>query len=227
MKASNIKIHLLFFSLVIVSYFNSCQTPLPFHNEADRQQQAKEILSNAYSNSVASRFEKDPFLASYIEEYLRNNGRQLASKDVVETLIQESKKNQYDPIFLMAIIKTESHFRPNVIGSAGEIGLMQIKPDTAKWICDKKGLKWKGKEALKDPHYNIEIGALYFKYLKKSLKSKAAHYITAYNTGLGNLSRIPAAEVKENVYFSKVLRNYLSIYKDLDKIKSNRRLAKN
>ncbi len=220
------KIHFLVFLLVGTSYFNSCQSPLSRHNEEHRQQQAREILSGAYSASVASRFEKDPFLASYIEEYLNNKSRQLASRDVVETLIEESRKNQYDPIFLMAIIKTESHFKPDAIGSAGEIGLMQIKPDTAKWICEKKGIKWKGKNSLKDPHYNIEVGALYFKYLKKSLKSKAASYISAYNMGINNLSRVPSSEIKNNVYFSKVLYNYLSIYKDLEKIKTNRRISK-
>ncbi|MBC7753163.1 MAG: lytic transglycosylase domain-containing protein [Moraxellaceae bacterium] len=226
MRALNIKIQFLVFSLVIVSYFNSCRSPQPLHNEADRQQQAKEILNNAYSNSPASRFETDAFLSSYIEEYLRKNGRQLASADVVKTLIEVSRINQYDPIFLMAIIKTESQFRPHAIGSAGEIGLMQIKPDTAKWICEKKGMKWKGKNSLKNPQYNIEVGALYFKYLKKSLRSRAASYITAYNTGMGQLSRMPSSEVKNNVYFSKVLYNYLSIYKELEEIKANRQISK-
>ncbi len=226
MRASNIKIHLLVFLLVIVSYLNSCQSPQPIHSEADRQQHAREILNNAYSSSPASRFEADPFFASYIEEYLRKNGRQLVSQDVVKTLIEVSRDNQYDPIFLMAIIKTESHFKPNAIGSAGEIGLMQIKPDTAKWICEKKGLEWKGKNSLKDPRYNIEIGASYFKYLKKSLKSKAASYIAAYNMGINKLSRVPSSEVKNNAYFSKVLYNYLSIYKDLEKIKNDRRISK-
>ena len=226
MGSINLKIHFLVFSLVIVSFFNSCRSPQPLHNEADRQQQAKEILNHAYSNSAASRFEQDAFLSSYIEEYLEKNGRQLASQEVVKTLIEVSRLNQYDPIFLMAVIKTESQFKPDAIGSAGEIGLMQIKPDTAKWICEKKGMKWKGKNSLKDPQYNIEVGALYFKYLKKSLKSRAESYITAYNTGMGQLSRIPAAEVKNNVYLSKVLYNYLSIYKELEKIKANRRLSK-
>lgn len=226
MQTSNSKIHLLVFLLVVVSYFNSCQSPGPIHSEADRQQHAREILNNAYSNSAASLFETDPFFSSYIEEYLRKNGRQLASQDVVKTLIDVSRDHQYDPIFLLAIIKTESHFKPNAVGSAGEIGLMQIKPDTAKWICDKKGLVWKGNNSLKDPSYNIEVGASYFKYLKKSLKSKAASYISAYNMGINKLSRVPASEVKNNVYFSKVLYNYLSIYKDLEKIKTNRRISK-
>ncbi len=219
------KIKTLVFSLAVIFIFNSCQSPRPFHNETDRQMQAKEILSSNYANSVASRFEKDPLLASYIELYLKANSPQLASQDVVRSLIVESKKNQYDPIFLMAIIKTESQFRPNIIGSAGEIGLMQIKPDTAEWICGKKGIPWKGKNSLKDPQYNIEVGSLYFKYLKNSLKSKAAAYIAAYNMGLGNLSRLPSSEVKSNVYFSKVLSNYLGIYNELDKIREKQRFA--
>lgn len=220
----NTKVPFLIFSLGAVSFFYSCQSPKPRHNEEDRQRQAKEILDQRYSDSAAARFEKDPFLASYIEEYLKSNGRELASQDVVQTLIEISKKNQYDPIFLMAIIKTESQFRPNIIGSAGEIGLMQIKPDTAQWICQKKGVKWKGKNSLKDPHYNIEVGALYFKYLKKSLKSKAALYITAYNAGINNLSRMPASRGKSNIYFSKVLNNYLDIYKELEKIRHDRQI---
>lgn len=226
MHTSKNKIHLLVFLIVTVSYFNSCQSPRPIHSEVDRQQHAREILNGDYSNSPASRFEEDTFFASYIEEYLKVNGRQLASQDVVKTLIDVSRDNQYDPIFLMAIIKTESHFKPNAVGSAGEIGLMQIKPETAKWICEKKGLVWKGKNSLKDPNYNIEVGASYFKYLKKSLKSKAASYIAAYNMGINKLGRVPSSEVKNNVYFSKVLYNYLSIYKDLEKIKANRRITK-
>lgn len=223
MNALKTKMNFVIFFLVSVSFFNSCQSIKPIHDEQDRQQHAKEILNETYSKSAASRFEKDPMLASYIEEYLRFNGRELASHDVVRALIEVSKQNQYDPIFLMAIIKTESHFRPNTIGSAGEIGLMQIKPATAQWICEKQGMKWRGNSFLKDPQYNIEVGALYFKYLKKSLKSKAALYITAYNSGINNLSRNPASDGKTSAYFSKVLGNYLNIYKELEKIRSARK----
>lgn len=225
MTTFKMKMNFVIFLLVAVSFFNSCQGTKAVHNEDDRQQHAKEILTESYSKSVAARFEKDLLLASYVEEYLRKNGRELASREVARALIEVSRQNQYDPIFLMAIIKTESQFKPNTIGSAGEIGLMQIKPTTAQWICEKKGIKWRGDSYLKDPHYNIEVGALYFKYLKKSLKSKAALYITAYNTGINNLNRSPASERKTSAYFTKVLNNYLGIYKDLEKIKSLRKTS--
>lgn len=224
MNTSRVKIHFLLFLLVLTSYFNSCQSPHVRHNEADRQSQAREILKQAYDGSVASRFEKDPFFADYIEHYLKMHSRQLAGAEIVKTLLEVSQKNKYDPIFLLAIIKTESQFNPLALGSAGEIGLMQIKPETAKWICAQQGMKWKGKNALKNPHYNLEIGALYFKYLKKSLRSQASKYITAYNTGIGKLSRMPSQHIEKNRYFSKVLFNYLSIYQELEKIKMKLRV---
>ena len=220
MQKSNIKIHLFVFLLVVISYFNSCQSPRLLHSEIDRKQQAQDILKDSYLDSVAARFEDDPFLSDHIEKYLTKNGRQLPTRELVKTIIKVSRENKYDPVFILAIIKTESQFKPHAIGAAGEIGLMQIKPDTAQWICEKKGLKWRGAQSLKDPHYNIEVGALYFKYLKKSLKSQAVSYIVAYNMGINKLSRVPASEVKKNVYFSKVLNNYLSIYHDLERIKN-------
>lgn len=223
MKTFRRKIQLVIFLIVMNLSFYSCQSPNAIHSEEGRRQHAKEILNRDYSKSVASRFENDPQLTSYMEEYLKNNGSELTGKDIVKTLVEISKKNQYDPIFLMAVIKTESQFRPNVIGSAGEIGLMQIKPDTAKWICEKKGIKWKGKNSLKDPHYNIEVGALYFKYLRRSLKSKTAHYVIAYNRGIGSFYRLPASDIKTNQYLSKVMNNYLNIYNDLEKIKTSRK----
>lgn len=217
---SKIKTSSLIFFLVMISSTFSCQSQKFRHDEKERQNHAKEILNQNYSGSPAARFENDPELATYMEEYLKKTGPQLANKEVVQTLLETSNSNQYDPIFLMAVIKTESQFRPRIIGSAGEIGLMQIKPDTAEWMCRKQGVKWKGKESLKDPNYNIQIGALYFKYLKKSLKSKAALYIAAYNSGPARLSRMPASSKRNHPYFSKVLMNYLDIYKDLERIKN-------
>lgn len=219
------KVRLFIFLLVISNFFFSCQNPKLRHNEEGRQSQAREILKQDYSRSPASRFENDPEFATYMEEYLEAAGTKLAGKEIVKTLLETSHTNHYDPIFLLAVIKTESEFRPGIIGNAGEVGLMQIKPDTAEWICQKQGVKWKGKEALKDPSYNIQIGALYFKYLKKSLKSKAAHYITAYNSGIGNLSRMPASSKENHPYFSKVLSNYLGIYENLEKIKLKKKLT--
>ncbi len=184
-----------------------------------RSSHAQEILSDRGGENVKE-FDGDVKFIRYIENYVRKQNRKIDAKSFTETLLRVSKNHSYDPIFILAVIQTESSFKAGAIGSAGEIGLMQIKPDTAKWICEKNNIEWRGAQALKDPEYNILVGAHYFHYLKNTLKSKGMKYINAYNMGLGSLKRMPTSNLKKHPYFPKVVGNYLSIYSVLRKIKS-------
>lgn len=65
---------------------------------------------------------------------------------------------------LYAVIKTESDFESNKLSEDGEIGLMQISPDTLKWLLT---LTKEEQEAgiLYDPETNIRYGAYMMSYL--------------------------------------------------------------
>ena len=182
-----------------------------------RNHHAKELLPSFVSADEIRAFNGDNQFNKYISNYIQNNSA-LDSKKLTRSLVKLSRENSYDPIFLLAIIKTESKFNPNAIGSHGEIGLMQIKPDTAEWICKKLGIHWRGAQALKDPAYNVMVGSYYFKYLKKVLNSKSLKYISAYNMGLGALKRKTS---KQYPYFDRVIENYLAIYSELKLIKQS------
>ncbi len=155
-----------------------------------------------------------------IKAYIHSENADLDADKLAQAIINASSKYNYDPIFLLAIIKTESRFNPNAVGTAGEIGLMQIKPSTAEWIAKKKKFPWVNKEELFNPEYNIHLGALYFKYLKKSMNSKASDYIAAYNMGPANLRRLPADDTKAPAYFERVIKNYISIYQSFENTNS-------
>ncbi|MBY0555247.1 lytic transglycosylase domain-containing protein [bacterium] len=186
-----------------------------------RENHAEELLgSKAQNDATIKSFDGDAKFARYIASYLKKRNKKIDAEKFTQVLMNLSKEQSYDPIFLLAVIKTESSFNANAIGGAGEIGLMQIKPDTAEWIANKKNIEWKGAKALKDPEYNILIGASYFKYLKNSVKSDSLKYVNAYNTGLASMHRMPASGLKKHPYFGKVINNYLSIYADLKKIKA-------
>ena len=226
-KMRNIKKQttLLFVLSVLFIFNQSCQsfvrkeTVVTF-DESFRIQHAQELLKADYKTSIAKQFEGDQKFASYLERYIASENAKLNSAELSKTIIRMSEKHSYDPVFLLAIMKTESGFNPNAIGAHGEIGLMQIKPKTAAWITVKKKMAWKGSEALKNPSYNTEVGALYFEYLKKSLKSKeSAHYINAYNLGMASLYRLPASERISHPYYDKVYDNYLAIYQKLQKMR--------
>lgn len=215
--------------LLIISCFNfsvSCNhksiDPDLQISEKIRENHAKELLKSDYDAAHFKEFKGDKEFAIYMKSYLKSANPRLSSDRFVKAVIAESKQYEYDPIFLMAVIKTESQFNEKAIGTAGEIGLMQIKPATAEWICKKKGVKWKGAQALKNPEYNVKVSALYFKYLKKTLKSKSNRYVNAYNMGIGKLGRTPAEDVSTHPYYHKVIKNYTEIYAELKKIKAKR-----
>lgn len=183
-----------------------------------RRQHAGELIGEK-SEEITKAFKGDRQFAVYIKKYLQKKNSKIDSAQLARAIIRLSETHSYDPVFLLAVIKTESSFRAQVVGSAGEIGLMQLKPDTAEWISRKSNIEWLGPEALKDPEYNVLLGAQYFQYLKGRYKSESLKYINAYNVGLTSLNRMPAQAVKKHPYFGKVIQNYLAIYKELKKIK--------
>ena len=78
-----------------------------------------------------------------------------------------------------AVIEIESRFRPGVRGRAGEIGLMQIKPATARMV----GFRGSSK-ALFDPETNIKYGMRYLAKARKLGGEKGVcGTILKYNAG--------------------------------------------
>lgn len=78
-----------------------------------------------------------------------------------------------------AVVRIESNYQPNMTGSAGEIGLMQIKLETAR------GLGYTGsRQALYNPETNIRWG---MKYLAGAhdLGNSTCGTILRYNAGHG------------------------------------------
>lgn len=79
-----------------------------------------------------------------------------------------------------AVVSVESNYRPTARGSAGEIGLMQIKPATARMMGYKGSAK-----GLYDPETNIKYG---MKYLAKAHQlggGSTCGTILKYNAGHG------------------------------------------
>ena len=185
-----------------------------------RGMHAQQLLKNK-NLPVLTEFNGDRHFTRYISAYIESKGNMIDADKFTTSLLSLSRQHAYDPIFLLAVIKTESAFNPNAIGKVGEIGLMQIKPDTAQWICDKNNIVWRGAGALKDPEYNLLIGSYYFQYLRRTLKSESFKYVTAYNMGINGLSKLNRVDKAENNYFKRVIANYILIYNELRRIKKN------
>jgi hypothetical protein len=97
------------------------------------------------------------------------------------SLIQTYAKTYGVPVDLAhAVVRVESNFNPKARGSAGEIGLMQIKPATARMM----GYRGTAK-GLYDPETNIKFGMKYLAMAHDLGGGTTCGTILKYNAGHG------------------------------------------
>ncbi|MFX0548826.1 lytic transglycosylase domain-containing protein [Hathewaya histolytica] len=152
------------------------------------------------------------------------------------SVLENSKKYDLDPYLVLAVIKTESSFKPDAVSSQDARGLMQITPSTGKWISTKMGIKSFEESDLYDPQTNIKMGCWYLDNLSKEFNGNQMVYLAAYNGGRGNVSKwlknsqysrdgknlevIPFKETDEYVKKIKVnYEMYKKIYTNLEQEK--------
>lgn len=91
------------------------------------------------------------------------------------------EKYELQPAFVYAIIKTESGFNEKAKSSVGALGLMQIMPDTFRWMQSLRNESLDDSD-LFDPQINIDYGCYYLNYLM-SLYQDENSVVAAYNAG--------------------------------------------
>lgn len=187
-------------------------------NEKTRSHHAKELLGKSYSGSNAQLVENANSLGiSIFNDVYRNLPKKYKNSAISLTtaILELSEKYEVDPVFVIAVIKTESSFNPKARGSAGEIGLMQLKPDTAEWVAKKKNIQWRGPKSLENPVTNVTLGMAYFDMLREKFDGHANKYISSYNMGASKVCRMYASDSTPKEYAIKVMRNYNNTYRRL------------
>lgn len=143
-------------------------------------------------------------------------------------ILEASEEAGVSSALVASIINVESGYKNDVVSNKGAVGLMQIMPETAEWICQKKGIDYSTID-LKDEKTSIMLGCEYLKMLSNSFDDIDAT-VCAYNAGPTKvkawlsesensvdgivLSKIPYQETKE--YLNKVkksMRFYSHRYK--------------
>ena len=109
----------------------------------------------------------------------------------------EAEAQGMDVALVLAVIQKESSFDPKARSAAGAVGLMQLLPDTARWL----GLR--DTSQLTKPAVNIKYGVKYLKFLwdefatvpssdisQAQLRERTSRMaIAAYNAGQGNVRK--------------------------------------
>lgn len=95
-----------------------------------------------------------------------------------------------DPYLVLAIMRTESSFLPTAVSPKGAIGLMQIMPETGKWIAHKLKMdEIYSDTILYEPENNIRFACWYLRFLSDRFSGYDTAVVCAYNAGHGTLER--------------------------------------
>jgi hypothetical protein len=124
------------------------------------------------------------------------------SETFATAILRSSIQNGVDPRLVVAVIACESSFRPDVVGKKGEIGLGQLKPETAAGL---------GVDPY-DPVQNID-GCV--RYLRQQLDKFGSLELAlaAYNAGPNAVSK--AGGIPQNGITPKYVQKVLDLYRRL------------
>jgi len=136
-----------------------------------------------------------------------------------------SSKHNIEPAWTYAIIRRESAFMHDARSSVGAMGLMQLMPNTARYVARQMKIRYRGKNSLLASNTNIRLGTGYLERMLDKLDSQHVLATAAYNAGPGRVEKwlpesqnmdairwietIPFTETRE--YVSNVLA-YMAIY---------------
>lgn len=156
--------------------------------------------------------------------------RSLRSREIASAIAEASYLHSVDPFLLLSMIEVESRYQADAVGLHGELGLMQIKPSTARWVtpvtdefygCD-----------LHQVRCNVMMGATYVSHLQHRIAKQRntkdevlreslatppffrEHVLRSYNFGPARANRLakeglaterlPANEIQVTSYATKV-----------------------
>jgi soluble lytic murein transglycosylase-like protein len=165
-------------------------------------------LTSALRNRVSS---LDPIEAEVMRllphykaaaKFFNPNLTEEQAETIAAAILRSSIQNGVDPRLVVAVIACESSFRPDAVGKKGEIGLGQLKPETAAGL---------GVDPY-DPVQNID-GCV--RYLRQQLDrfGSLELALAAYNAGPNAVSK--AGGIPQNGITPKYVQKVLDLYRRL------------
>jgi soluble lytic murein transglycosylase-like protein len=135
---------------------------------------------------------------------------------VSTAILDECAKRNLDPMLVLAVIKIESNFRNRVESPMGARGIMQIMPETGKFLSQEL-LRVDGfgygsfiADHLYDPIVNIKLGVYYLDGLKRQFRNLQLALL-AYNLGPGEIQN----RLDNNLYVSDAYAaSVLNVYRE-------------
>ncbi|MBL1209784.1 transglycosylase SLT domain-containing protein [Geminocystis sp. GBBB08] len=102
-----------------------------------------------------------------------------------DLIVKWSQERKLNPFLVVSLIRQESRFEKEIKSPVGATGLMQIMPDTGKWIAPQINVT---KYSLIDPNDNIKMGTWYLNHTHETYNGNSLLAVASYNAGPGNVA---------------------------------------
>ena len=125
-------------------------------------------------------------LALFLAQSTANVRREKRENMYVHASLSAAAEFKVPFPLVLAVIRSESDFRPNAVSEAGACGLMQLMPETFSFLQKSAFDEQLPSNAIFDPAVNIRYGTYYLSYLFE----KFGNWFTAlaaYNAGEGRV----------------------------------------
>jgi N-acetylmuramoyl-L-alanine amidase len=111
----------------------------------------------------------------------------LSRAEVGALIERTARQHGWNPAFVKAVAWQESGWSNRVISSAGAVGIMQVMPDTGRFISQHL---YGGRALdLHDPAQNVLAGVLFLDYLHRITGGDREMILAGYYQGLGSVRR--------------------------------------
>jgi soluble lytic murein transglycosylase-like protein len=217
-------VSVLFVSVMLVSLFSL--TIFIFRSET--------IIHHNIKKSVALRAEKSKMTQMLVQLTAQERiaralksvvGTTIAAPvyyQLVDIVYTNSNTYGYDPLLVLAVIQVESFFEPGALGRfknkrlSGALGLMQVKPETAREVAENLGMPVPRDADLFKPEINIVIGIAYLTKCIGTFKSFKLGLL-AYNQGPGVIKeRLQENQPQSIDYYKQVLKRYYALRRSVE-----------
>lgn len=164
------------------------------------EKEAQIKLQQSYDKKIKEKIRK------VISDYQRRMDPQHFEK-IPGVILAQSKVYGYDPMFVTALIITESSFDNKARSHRGAMGLMQILPRTGVALASEKEMEWEGRSTLYNPEINIALGTYYLNKLQNRFGDLSLA-LEAYNHGPSRLDKYLKRGYQPKGYSKKVFQIY-------------------
>ncbi|MCI0572357.1 MAG: lytic transglycosylase domain-containing protein [Myxococcaceae bacterium] len=143
------------------------------------------------------------------------------------TILREAERHGLDPLLVVAVIRSESSFNPYAVSRVGALGLMQLMPDTGRWLMQRRGQVLGRTADLFETDLNVALGTAYLAELLQRFGT-VERALVAYNAGPGAAKKILSHGTRAARFIAgypvKVVRDFQQL-KAVQQAELSRRLA--